>query len=365
MTAVLDRVVHAVLPGDVDDPASPSGGNAYDRRVCGGLGAHGWRVHVTAIPGSWPNPDEDARAALGRMLTALPDRAVVLADGLVACGVPQVVVPQARRLRLAVLVHLPLADERGLGRAAAVELDRCERATLRAAGAVVVTSPSAVGGIARHELAPDRVHVATPGVDPAAPARGTDGASRLLCVASVTPRKAQDVLLDALAPLSGRHWSCVCAGPLHRDPGFVARLRGRIARHGLQDRFHLAGPLAGAELEAAYAATDLAVLVSWTETYGMAVTEALARAIPVLTSDGGALPDTLGRAPDGTRPGMVVPAGDVGALTAALRLWFDQPALRDRRRRSAADRSAGLPRWERTVARVHDVLDHLRAVPAR
>ena len=34
--------VHVVVPGMIDDPSRPSGGNVYDRRLCDALGASGW-----------------------------------------------------------------------------------------------------------------------------------------------------------------------------------------------------------------------------------------------------------------------------------------------------------------------------------
>ncbi len=40
--------MHVVVPGGIDDPAKPSGGNAYDRRICNGLAALGWDVHEHA-----------------------------------------------------------------------------------------------------------------------------------------------------------------------------------------------------------------------------------------------------------------------------------------------------------------------------
>ena len=48
--------VHVVLPGDVDDPRSPSGGNTYGRRVANELDALGWTVQRHRVVGSWPRP---------------------------------------------------------------------------------------------------------------------------------------------------------------------------------------------------------------------------------------------------------------------------------------------------------------------
>ncbi|WP_435849517.1 glycosyltransferase family 4 protein, partial [Streptomyces olivaceus] len=289
------RSVHFVMPGGSDDLAAPSGGNAYDRRVRLDLPGFGWRVRGLPVDGDWPRPDDTARAELARVLSRLPDGAVVLLDGLVACGVPEIVVPEAERLRLAVLVHLPLGDETGLEPSVAAELDARERAVLRAVPAVVATSDWAVRRlVSHHGLDPARVHAAAPGADIAPLAPGTDGVSRLVCVAAVTPRKGQHRLVEALAAVSELPWSCVCVGGLGQEPEYVDRLRARIARHGLEDRFVLAGPRSGAELDATYATADLMVLTSYAETYGMAVTEALARGVPVLATDVGGLPEAGG-----------------------------------------------------------------------
>jgi glycosyltransferase involved in cell wall biosynthesis len=349
-------VLHAVLPGSVDDPAAPSGGNRYDRRVLDELAGLGWRVEAHLLPGAWPRPAAPDLARLDRTLAALPDGAVVLVDGLVGCGVPEVVVPATRRLRVAVLVHLPLADETGLDPVLAADLDRREREVLAAAAEVVVTSGWAAG-----RLGGRPVHVAEPGVERAPVAVGGDG-SELLCVASLTRRKAQDVLVEALAELADRPLRCVLAGP-RPDPGFAAELVARVDRAGLTGKVVLAGPLAGAELDAAYAGADLAVLVSWAETYGMAVTEALARGLPVVVSDAGPLPATLGRAPDGSRPGAVVPAGQPARLAAVLRRWLDEPGYRADLRRSARSRRCILSGWDDTARRLHDVLDAVRRRP--
>jgi glycosyltransferase involved in cell wall biosynthesis len=348
--------VHVVVPGDFDDRARTSGGNVYDRRVCAGLVATGTAVRELPVAGTWPYPDDGARAALTRVLAAVPPGDAVLLDGLVACGVPDVVAPHAGRLRLVVLVHLPLGDEAGLAPAAAAELTASERATLHAASAVVATSPWAARRIADvHGVPADRLHIAAPGVDPAPLAPGGDG-TRLLCVGSVTPTKGQDLLVEALALVAGLTWTCRLVGPLVRDPAYVTALRRLIAQRGLGDRVRLIGPRTGPALDATYAEADVLVLPSRAETYGMVVTEALARGIPVVAASVDGVPETLGRAPDGTVPGLLVPPGDIAALTAGLRRWLGDAGLRDTARRAARQRREDLDGWEVTARCLAKVL---------
>lgn len=360
------RTVHFVLPGGVDDTTAPSGGNAYDRRVCLDLPGFGWQVTRHTAPGTWPRPARADRDALARTLGELPDDAVVLLDGIVACGVPEVVVPEADRLRLAVLVHLPLGDETGLDAETAAELDTRERMVLRAVPAVIATSDWAVRRlVSHHGLAPGRVHTAPPGADIAPLAPGTDGVSRLLCVASVTPRKGQHRLVEALATVRDLPWTCECVGGLGHDPAYVTGLRALIDRYGLADRLRLTGPRTGAALDATYAAADLMVLTSYAETYGMAVTEALARGIPVLATDVGGLPEAVGRAPDGGVPGILVPPEDPAALAAELRGWFGEPDVRRRLKTAARGRRAALDGWATTARGLAGVLQRLPEAPRR
>ncbi|WP_433134433.1 glycosyltransferase family 4 protein [Micromonospora sp. CA-240977] len=342
------RTVHVVLPGDIDDPATPSGGNTYDRRVCAGLGDSGWTVREHAVPGAWPSPEPADRAALAAVLTAAPDDAVVLLDGLVASTVPDLLAPHADRLRLVVLVHMPFDDE-------------AEGRALAAARAVVTTSEwTRRRLLLRHPLRPDRIRVAPPGVTaaPLAPVGSTAGV-RLLCVAAVTHHKGHDVLVDALTVLPEVPWTLVCAGTLTREPELVRRLRDRLVGAGLADRVRLAGPLTGAALDDAYAAADLLVLPSRGETYGMVVTEALARGLPVLATRVGGLPEALGRTADGHLPGLLVPPDDPAALAGALSRWWGDDVLRAQLRWAAVGRRQTLTDWTVTAASLAAVLEEV------
>jgi glycosyltransferase involved in cell wall biosynthesis len=335
--------VHAVVPAGLDDPARPSGGNAYDRRVLDGLRASGWAVHEHAAPGSWPRPDAAALEALHSLVASVPDGALLLVDGLVASTAPQVLVPAAARLRLVVLVHMPLGTR--------------EREVLAAACAVLTTSRwTRRLVLERHSLRPDRVHVAEPGVDPARLARGTPAGGDLLCVAAVTRHKGHELLLSALAQLPDLPWRCTMVGSLARDPAFVTRVRRQVARDGLGDRVVFRGALSGEALTASYSSADLLVLPTRLESYGMVVTEALARGLPVVATTVGGVPEALGVLPDGRRPGLLVPPEDPASLGDALHRWLTDPVLRADLRDAARVRRASLEGWSTTTGHVARVL---------
>ncbi len=339
--------LHFVVPDGIHDPARPSGGNTYDRHVRRELIARGWEVREHAVPGRWPRPDATALAVLGDAVEQIPDGATVLLDGLVASTAPDVLVPQARRLRLVVLVHMPL------GLTPTRDARAREHAVLESATAVVTTSSwSRRRLLELYPLAPANVHVAEPGVDEAGLAPGTGDGAHLLCVAAITFGKGHDVLLDALEELGDLPWQCVCVGRLDRDQAFADRLRGRAPA----GRVSFPGPRTGDDLDRSYAAADLVVLASRAETYGMVVTEALARGLPVIASDVGGVTEALGQGAGGARPGRLVPPEDSAALAAALRAWLTDPELRAAWRRAARERRETLPRWSATASALATVL---------
>ena len=339
--------VHVIVPDGFDNPGQPSGGNIYDQRICAGLAEAGWDVRVTPVAAAWPVPGPRARADLTRIIGAIPDGETALIDGLIASRTAVQLLPHADRIRMMVLLHMPLATALDGERDPSAE--RSEGAVLRAATGVVVTSEWTRQQVqTRYEIPAGRVHVAQPGVDPAAaPPRPVDG--RLLCVGTLGRHKGQDLLIEALAQLADLDWQCVLAGPLDRDPDFVQHLQTRIARLGYGERVRLVGVLTGAALSDAYTTADLLVAPSRSETYGMSVTEALAHGLPVIAAATGGLPEALGTSTDGTRPGQLVPPGDPAALAVALRNWLGDEHHRRRLRAAARQRCSTLRSWEKTT----------------
>jgi glycosyltransferase involved in cell wall biosynthesis len=346
------RDVYVVVPDGIDDPVRPSGGNTYDRYLCSELGSHGWAVQERAVAGFWGRPGAASFAALEEALREIPDHAVVLLDGLVASTAPEVLVPQASRLRLIVLVHMPLGH-----RPPDDTTRRRECAVLTAATATVTTSAwTRRRLIELYGLPADRVRVAEPGARAAEPAPGTATGEALLCVGAVTFEKGHDVLLEALESISELAWHCTCVGSLDHDPAFVESLRRRALDRGLDERVSFPGPRTGADLDRSYASADLLVHASRAETYGLVVTEALARGLPIVAVEVGGLVEALGEGAAGTRPGLLVAPEDPVALGDALSAWLGDAELRTRLRRAARERRESLPRWSTTASEVARVL---------
>jgi glycosyltransferase involved in cell wall biosynthesis len=348
--------VHVVVPDGIDDPARPSGGNTYDRHICRELSSTGWSVHEYAIPGAWPRRDVASLAALAGVVRRIPNDAVVLLDGLIASTAPDVLVSQARRLRLVVLVHMPLGHRRADD--VPVDARRRERAVLSASVAVVTTSAWTRRRLLDlYSLPADRVQVAEPGVEAAKLAIGTGTGGALLCVGAVRFDKGHDVLLKALEMIADLSWHCVCVGSLDGDRAYVEGLRRRAREGGLGERVDFPGPRTGADLDCSYAAADLMVLASRAETYGMVITEALARGLPVVATEVGGVTEALGHSAVGIRPGLLVPPEDPTAVAAALRTWLGDAKLRGRLRQAARERRESLFGWSRTATVLTRVLD--------
>jgi glycosyltransferase involved in cell wall biosynthesis len=347
--------VHVVVPDGVYDPRRPSGGNVYDLQACRGLTEIGWTVHKHPVPGQWPRADATTLASLAGVLGGVPDGGLVLLDGLVASAAPEVLIVEADRLRLVVLVHMPLGA--GAAGDAVPEMRARERVALSTAAAVITTSQWTRQWLFdRYELPSGRVSVAEPGVELADLAPGTTPGGELLCVGAVKPSKGHDVLFAALTTVADLLWRCVCVGSLDLEPDFVDHLRCRAEESGIADRVCFTGPLTGANLDDAYAGADVLVLASRAETYGMVVTEALARGLPVVATRVGGVPEALGHGADGTRPGLLVPPGNAVAFADALRCWLLDTGQRQRLREAAQERRLTLSSWSRTSLRISSVL---------
>jgi glycosyltransferase involved in cell wall biosynthesis len=134
------------------------------------------------------------------------------------------------------------------------------------------------------------------------------------------------------------------AGDRTRNPVAAARLDTDIEAHGLGNRVAVLGAVPPERIIELYLASDVFVLASRFEGYGMALAEAIAHGLPVVSTMTGAIPDTV---PAGT--GLLVPPDDVAALAQALRRLIGDCDQRQQLATNARAAAIQLPTWQESA----------------
>ena len=336
------------------DPSQLTGGYIYDERIAAGLRHAGYAVETIGLAGRFPLADSRAQNAMADTLACLPADCHVVIDGLALGTLGATVAAHRGARRITALVHHPLADEAGLDAQQVTQLKTAEHAALAGVDHVIVTSAFTARRLSSaYDVATDRISVVEPGIpQPITPPRERRAPpKRLLCIATLIPRKGHETLVTALAELAAHDWVCDLIGDATRDPAHAAAVTRAIEAAGLTDRIHLRGALAPEALAEAYQGADLFVLASHYEGYGMVITEAISHGLPVVTTTGGALADTLP-----SSAGLAAPPGDARALAAALSRCLDEPATYNDMVAGARRAAAGLNDWDAASRAFADAL---------
>jgi glycosyltransferase involved in cell wall biosynthesis len=155
------------------------------------------------------------------------------------------------------------------------------------------------------------------------------------------PRKGIRYLLEALPQLADLNPVLHLAGGYsEKDPLFIA-LKEIIDRNELENRVIFHGFLDRPSLSALYQMSEIFVMPSLSEGYGMAMAEALSFGLPVVASNVGAIPEMV---EDGVNA-LLVKSKDSQMLASAIRRLAGDQELRDRMRQENLARAATLPTW--------------------
>jgi glycosyltransferase involved in cell wall biosynthesis len=167
----------------------------------------------------------------------------------------------------------------------------------------------------------------------------------ILYVGRIDDRKGVHVAVDALAALP-KEATLEIVG--RGDPAYLAALRERVRRLGLDGRVRFSES-PRAELKERFAAADVVVFPTiWEEPFGLVPVEAMACGTPVIATGTGGSGEFLR---DGVN-NLRIPPDDAGALAAAIEQLAGDPDLRER------IASAGLKTAaELTVDRLADVME--------
>lgn len=238
-------------------------------------------------------------------------------------------------------------------------------APLRTADAVTASfTPAAAALVSELGLPRAAVRVVPNGADPGDEIEELPAARRLrerfaagpfrplwVTATRLELEKGHDVLLEALAQLRARNLEFVVA--LAGDGSRRAALEARARDLGLAGQVSFLGRLDS--LGPLLRAADAFVLPSRAETVPLTLLEAMARARPVVASDVGGVADVV----ETGVHGHLVPAGDSGALAAALETLHHKPALALGMGQRAAERIRSGWTWDRVVEAYEVVYDEV------
>jgi rhamnosyl/mannosyltransferase len=203
-------------------------------------------------------------------------------------------------------------------------------ALLRRARAIIATSPPYVRTSSILRSHANRCQIIPLGVDPKRfyPDEtlrrrgrqtwlGNDDRPLILFVGKLRAYKGLPHLVDAARSVPAR-FLLAGSGPLEPE------LRAQIERMGLTEKVQLIGEVDDAELPDLYRAADIVVLPSTrrSEAFGLVLLEAMASARPIVSTELGTGTSWVNQH---ERTGLVVPPGDVAALTLALHTLIENP----------------------------------------
>ncbi|MGJ0117999.1 D-inositol-3-phosphate glycosyltransferase [Williamsia sp. MIQD14] len=221
--------------------------------------------------------------------------------------------------------------------------------------------------ISIHHADPDRVDVATPGVDlttyrpgPRDDARAELGLDPnevvVTFVGRIQPLKAPDVLIRAAAPIidraraSGRRVRVlVVGGPSGSGLARPTALIDLVAELGIADAVTFLPPQRPEMLATVYRASDLVAVPSYSESFGLVAIEAQASGVPVVAADVGG----LGVAVDDGVTGLLVPGHRIDDWTAAIDGLLAQPRRLAEMGAAAVTHAQGFS-WDHTADQLLD-----------
>lgn len=322
------------------DPAKPTGGYLYHRRLAKAAPAYEAEISFVSFPDSvFPLP----RLARRRIMRQAADADVVVVDSIAAAFVGKA--PAALRPPVVGMLHqAPGGIDHGRVRTRVQAW--LDRRAYRSMAMLLVASDSLAEET--HALHAD-VRIIAPGRDVSTAAPAEVGDLRcgrrvaFVCVANWIPRKGIADLVEAFARLPERAATLHLVGDEDADPRYAKKVRRRLLELG--DRVRVHGVVPQATVAGFYRAADAFVMPSYKEPYGTVYGEAMAWGLPVVGWRAGNLPYLA----DDGREALIVAPGDVSGLATALRRLSDDQDLRRALGRAALARASTFATWEQTA----------------
>lgn len=176
--------------------------------------------------------------------------------------------------------------------------------------------------------------------------------TEILTVCGIEQRKGVLEMVKALKESGLEGVNLTVAGELHDDSEYLGTVRTEVSNLGLNSRVRFTGKLDHMSLLQEYRSADVFMMLSYWEGYGMAIAEAMAFGLPVISTTAGAIPDLV----DNGITGLLVEPGDWKKASMYLRDLFRDYSLRRRLSQAALKTASGFPSWDSTTKSVFETV---------
>jgi mannosyltransferase len=195
-------------------------------------------------------------------------------------------------------------------------------------------------------------------------ASGLPGRYGIGCFGRVRAQKGTDLFVTAMCRLLPRYpdFTAVIVGETigaHR--AFAERLKAEVAAAGLSGRIHFLGALPADEMPRWFARISIYAFTSRNEGFGLTLLEAMAAGTALVATRAGAAEIVVAD----KKTGLLVPAGDADALTAALESFMRDPAAAAAMGARAREQAVAEFSVDTEVARIAEVYRSVGRTPAR
>ncbi|HYE36907.1 glycosyltransferase [Methylocaldum sp.] len=301
--------------------ACPSGGNVFNRHVIDRAVESGFPLETMAISSDGAMPT----------FSRLPRDSIILWDSLLLESLSNCPLVQDGPIHGFLAHYVPFLNPLLDADRRKEEKDRFERAAERVQ--FFIATGLSIQRLLERLYPGKPVFLCEPGVDAAflaarqASAEPTAGWTiQIATVANLLPAKGLTELLEILAKLQHYCWAWHLVGDDRTDPGYTERFRSRIAELGLQTRITRHGVLDTPKLAQLLGAMDIFAFASRFEAYGMALAEAAAVGLPIVTTAVG----EASRIVQHGKTGFVAPIADPDAFRDGLEQLLSDHELRRR-----------------------------------
>lgn len=182
--------------------------------------------------------------------------------------------------------------------------------------------------------------------------------ANILYLGYLTPRKGLIYLLKALSELKDYNWRLIIAGEESYFPLYVKACKKYIESVSIEDRIEFLGHINRDRIDELFHITDIFILPSSHESYGMVIKEAASYGIPIITTNVGAIPEIV----EHEESALLIPPKDHTAIKKAIIRLLDDEKLRKKIAKGAFNSVDFSYNWDVAGKKFYSILSRLKLI---